>query len=366
MRKNKIKLVVFLPKFVFSGAGNSVFSFINYLSTKNYDISIICLGKCEYKGLFKKKLKYFELPKNSLFSSFFKILSIIKKISKNSSKTIIYSNHHYANIYAIIIRLILKNTKVICIERTCIYELSKYYSFVDFIKKNIIKYLVKILYKKADKIISNTKYTKREICEFSKKNTFQVYPPSLKKIFNYKKKKIKKFIILWVGRLDKEKGLDAFLHIIHKINFKSEICILGNGKEYNKLVNLYKNLKRNHFIKIKFMRYVKNTQKFYAKSHILINTSHFEGSNNSIIEAFNNNLCVIGSNSPGGNREIISDSRLGLLYNLNVHLDLLKKINFMKKNYYKIHSQLKNKKYFLKKFQENYSHSKTFNILKKV
>ena len=128
MRKNKIKLIVILPKFVFSGAGNSVFSFINYLNIKKFDISVICLGKCEYKRLFNKNIKYYELKKKSLFLAFFKIFSIIQNIKKNFSKTIIYSNHHYANIYAIIIKLILKNIKVVCIERTCIYELSKYYS----------------------------------------------------------------------------------------------------------------------------------------------------------------------------------------------------------------------------------------------
>ena len=31
----------------------------------------------------------------------------------------------------------------------------------------------------------------------------------------------------------------------------------------------------------------------FLKSHILVNTSYFEGSNNSIVEAINNNLLIL-------------------------------------------------------------------------
>ena len=129
--KNKDKLIIFLPKFLYSGAGNSVFSLINFLNKNEFEINIICFGKCDYKNSFNKKVIIHELKGESIFFSLTRIYSIIKKISFSSKKTIIYSNHHYANIYSILMKLILKNIFVIGVERTCIFELSSYFSIKD-------------------------------------------------------------------------------------------------------------------------------------------------------------------------------------------------------------------------------------------
>ena len=102
--KNKKKLIIFLSIFVFGGAGNSVFSLINYINNKDFEIHVICLGKCDYKKNFNKKVIIHEIKNKSLFFSFPKIFSIIKKLNFYSKKTLIYSNHHYANVYSIIIK----------------------------------------------------------------------------------------------------------------------------------------------------------------------------------------------------------------------------------------------------------------------
>ncbi len=105
MQKNKINLIILIPKFKFSGAGNSVFKLINFLNHKKFNINIICLGKWDYKKKFNKKVNIFELNKDKLIHAFFEILSICKNISRSSSKNIILSNHHYANVYSIFIKL---------------------------------------------------------------------------------------------------------------------------------------------------------------------------------------------------------------------------------------------------------------------
>ena len=44
-----INLIFFLPKFTYGGAGNSVFRLCKSLDKKKYKISIISIGKCDYK-----------------------------------------------------------------------------------------------------------------------------------------------------------------------------------------------------------------------------------------------------------------------------------------------------------------------------
>ena len=51
----------------------------------------------------------------------------------------------------------IDNLKIVLVERTSVNELDIYFSFKDFIKKKIIKTLMILFYKKADKIIANSK-----------------------------------------------------------------------------------------------------------------------------------------------------------------------------------------------------------------
>ncbi len=364
--KNKKKLIIFLPKFVFSGAGNSVFSIINYLNKYNFDLHIICLGKCDYKKKFNKKVQLYEINKQSLFASIPQIYSTIKKINFNSKKTIIYSNHHYANVYSILFKLLFKNIYVVGVERTCIHELSSYFSLKDFIKKKLLKILVLNLYSHANYIVTNTLYTKKEILNFSKKNVKHIYPPSIKLVKPFKKKKInKKINILWVGRLHREKGIEDLINSVKYLNFEANIYVLGDGNEYSKIKNLIKK-KNNKKIKIYLKKYVKNTLNYFLKSHILVNTSYFEGSNNSIIEAINNNLLVLASRTPGGNIELLNNNSFGLLYKKNNSIDLARKLNSLILKYDSFQLKIKNNKKNLNKFLSDFSNKKTSIILNKI
>ena len=362
MQKNKINLIILIPKFKFSGAGNSVFRLINFLEANKFDISVICLNKCDYKKKFNKKVNVYEINSDRLIKAFFKILKITKKISQKYSKNIILSNHHYANIYSILLKLILKDISVLSVERTCIYELSHHYSILDKLKKTVLKLFVKNFYRYSDFIVSNTKFTKNEIKVFSRNNIKHIYPPTLKRVFNFKKKNFSKYFnIIWVGRIDREKGIEEFIKLICKIDFKAKIFILGDGnlrKYYENFVSKNKNTN----VKVYFKGYFKDAALYYKKSHLLINTSHFEGSNNSIVEALNYNLVVMASNTPGGNNELIKNTH-GVLFNLEEESINLKKIKFIKNNFEILQSKIKSKKKFLRNFVEKKSHYNYLKIL---
>ena len=169
---------------------------------------------------------------------------------------------------------------------------------------------------------------------------------------------------MWVGRLDHEKGINEFLKIVYKIDFKSNIFILGDGKlkkHFKSLVKKNRNLK----VKVYFKGFVQNASKYYKKSHLLINTSHFEGSNNSIVEALNHNLVVMASDTPGGNKEIIKNTN-GILFNLEDENKTIVKIRDIKNNYENFQIKLKPKKNFLKNFIEKKSNNDYLAMLNKV
>ena len=364
--KEKKNLIILLPNFKFGGAGNSVFSLINYLKKTDFNITVICIGNCDYKNLFNKKINLYELENKSLLSLFPEILSIVKKIKSDNKKNIIYSNHHYANIYSILLKILIKKIHVIGVERTCIYELSKYFSFKDFLKKVFIKATVLIIYRFADTIISNTIFTKEEIRNFSKNNVVQIYSPSISEIKEFKNKNLKPRInLLWVGRLSKEKGCKDLVYSAKYLDFKANVFILGDGDEFNEIKKLIKE-NQNKNIKFFLKRYIKKPDPYFKKSHILINTSFFEGSNNSIVQAINENLIILASNVPGGNKELLQNKKFGFFYKKDDPSDLAKKLKEMIKNYCKFQSKLKFKKVFLKNFTSNFSNKKTLRIINKI
>lgn len=333
---SKINLIVLLPKFTKSGSGQSVFKLINNLD-KQFKIYVICLGRCEYKYKLKKNIVIFELKYKHLSNACITIYRLIKNISKIGNKTIVLSNHHYANVLTILLKFIIKKVKVIGVERTSLQELKIYFSFIDMIKKKLIYFLVNKLYKYADLIISNSKYVQNEIRKISPNNTKTIHPPSISKIYksnpSFKSKKDKTIKLLTVGGLRKEKNYPLLIRSLKKIKSKCHLNIIGYGTEFNYLKKLSTEVK-NH--SITFAGHKNVLSKFYKTADIYINTSFFEGFSNALIEAINYELPILASNCPGGNLEILKKNKGSVLFKSNDVQSLEKKLNYVIKNLAKL------------------------------
>ena len=171
------------------------FGFIDFVKKnycKSYDgnFYIISIGPSSYKKELKNHVKkFYELKTNRAIYSIFELRRIISKFNyKNNS--IFVSNINYANIITILALRRFSNLKIILVERTAIKELDIYFSLKDFIKKKIIKLLVKLFYKKADAIITNSKKSSNSIKILCKTNVKTIYSPAFKKFSRKIKKKI--------------------------------------------------------------------------------------------------------------------------------------------------------------------------------
>ncbi len=356
--KRKIILIIFLPNFTVSGAGRSTFKMIEGLNKNKFLIKIICFGKCEYKKKFKKKLDIYELKSKRIIYNIPKILNIVNFIKNKSQgkKLIFISSHHYANIVCFFVKRKIRKIKTIGIERTAIHELRTFFSYTDLLKKNILMIFIKLIYPLLDKIVANCKYVQNEIKKFSPKNTLVIYPPSF--ITSEKNKKKKDSLrILMVGRLYKEKGIDLALKALSNINESFILTIVGKGPEEVSLINLSKKLfGENYKRKIKFVGHHLDLKKFYLRSNLFLNTSHFEGFSNAIIDAMNHNIPVIASNCAGGNKEILANGKYGLLFKSKNEIDL--------KN--KIYKFMNNKKLFFDKAKKAKRELKRYSFKKSI
>ena len=128
---------------------------------------------------------------------------------------------------------------------------------------------------------------------FSERNLAHATEISRKKVFD------KKINILFVGRLEKKKGLDDLLLLIKKINNTEKInslTIVGTSKIKHRYENMAKSIPFKTIFTGSISR--KEVFKYYAKSHILVLLSKTEGFPKVIMEAGSFGCVPIVSNIP--------------------------------------------------------------------
>ncbi len=349
MKKN---LIFFMSDFSFGGAGNSISKLCLNLSPKEYNISIISLGKCAYSKILKrKKINVYELKNKRLFFSTKDLKKLLKKKLNKDCKNILISNIHYNNIILALLAKKINNLKIVLVERTPLEELNISFSIKDFFKKKIIKFLINFTYPLADMIIVNSKGIKNGFPNNLKKKIKVIYPPAI-----IKRLKPNKFIenpknlkAVCFSRLSIEKNLECAIKSFGYLeNINLSLTIYGNGKLKEKLTKLVDSLNLKN--RIFFKSHTKNVIKEMKKFNILISPSFFEGCSNSIIEALNNDLVVVASDCPGGNKEILSNGKSGELFISNNEYDLSLKIKKIIKNFINYKYKYRNHRHKLENF----------------
>lgn len=321
----KTKIIYFLPNFIFGGAGNSIVRLCKFLPKKEFNISVICLGSCYYKKELKNEnIEVIEINSTRLIYSVPKLIKILKVYTQMNFKKIIFvSNIHYVNVISLIFLRQFKKLKIIITERTSIDELRTSSNIFELIKKKIIFILVKILYKKADHIVSNSLIVANDLKKICHSKIQVIHPPSLIKINKSKKYKTFGKNIIFVGRLSREKNIFCLLRalkLIKQENFNA--LIIGDGPQYTEVKEF---INKNKLKKKIFLLGKKNNITPYLKdANIFINCSFFEGLPNSVVEAVNLNIPVIASHSRGGSREVILNNKGGTLFSNNDHKKLSK------------------------------------------
>lgn len=363
----KINLIFFLARFGFGGAGNSIFKLATSLNSRKFQISVICLGDCAYEKLFnKKKIIVYKLSAKKLIFSYLQLKEVVNKLIQPKMKNILISNINYTNIFCSIIFWKKKNIKLIGIERTPLKELEIYFNIIDFLKKFMLKLLLRIFYSKFDKIVCNSKYISNYLKFKYNYDSIAISPPSINvKGAVFKRKFNNKILnITTVCRLSKEKGLQNILLAIHEINKKNIILnIVGDGPEKNYLKKITKKLNLNNIVK--FHGHQKKVFKILKKSDLYINSSYFEGFPNSVVEAAYLGIPIISSQSHGGINEILLNGKFGEIY-YNGHSDLASKI----KNYIddpkKFLKKAKLAKKYVLKFNLSNNKKKYENLFNKI
>lgn len=360
MKSKKIKLIIFHPYSKVGGADKSLSRLVNELSSKKYEIIFISLSKPYIKNYLVKKIRFIQINSSRVLFSIFKTRRILKNISLDD-KVIFFSNQNFANIVSFFILYNMKTIKHVVFERNHIDELNTHENFVELIKKKIIKFLIKKLYKKADVVLGNAKQLSMDLSKFTNTKVKTIYNPAFdKKIIKLSKKKIvyqkRKNIILNIGRLEKQKDQLTILKAIKNIE-NIFLIIIGYGSKKKELIE-YVN-KNNMQQKVKILSNITNPYPYFKISDLFVLSSLYEGFPNVLTEAIMFKVPVISSNCNSGPSEILLQKKGVQIFKKGNDKDLNNKINKFLKNKKIIKKRSKylfnnlnrfNKKIIIKKF----------------
>ena len=311
--KNKIKIYFFHPYSGYGGADLSISRLINGLDRKYFDIDFLSINFPNISNKISKKIKYRRINSSRTIFAFKKIKQIIEK-DKNYKKKIFISNQYFANVLSLFFLDKLKNLKIVVFERNHLSELSNYIDFKDLFKKVIIKLLVKIYYKKANLIISNSNETAKDLGKFLNTKVLSLYNSfffGLKK--KRKKKNNSKIKLINVGRFVDQKSQITILKAIKKSNFKEkfEVNLFGYGKDYLYLKNY---IRKNNLNNIRLFKNIFDKDRIYSNADLYVGSSLYEGFPNTYVEAASYRIPIISSFFKSGPKEILLNGKGGTFF----------------------------------------------------
>ncbi len=175
------------------------------------------------------------------------------------------------------------------------------------------KFLVKLTYKYADKIIVPTKSCQKDLI-----SNFNVSPKKIVVVpnwtlFNPYQPQKPIFDLIYIGRFEKEKGVLSLISIVKKLKKNKpdiSLCLIGEGAQ---LSSIKKQIKRNSLAgHVKIKGHQKNVIPYLRKSKIFILNSRSEGMPNVALEAAMCQVPTISKNFPGCN-EVIRHGKTGYI-----------------------------------------------------
>mgnify|MGYP006076386893 CR=1 FL=1 len=342
--KNKIKLLFCINSLSEKGGGaEKILSIVlNYLATKNFDISLITFDKKDSKFFynFPKSISVYRLgdllfTKNKYLSNLSKIIIYIIYLLKIKPKISFgFMHSSYVNLA---FAAIFSKSKIVA----CEHILPGH-----FVDKKIEFFIIKIALIFIDRITVVSNQIKNQFSNFF--NTKIEILNNIVDLSDYPKKNKHKRqkIILSVGRMVMQKNFRTLIkafHLFYQKNKDWRLIIIGDGEERQSLSNKIKDLNLKKCVKL--INYKKNLTTYYQKSSIYACSSIYESFGLTVAEALVQKLPCVAFKKCSGVNKIIKNGKNGFLINGNVNDYIALSL--------RLH-QLANNKKVLKKMQNFY------------
>lgn len=207
------------------------------------NISVFCWGKESQKNQESWKIEEIEGNITYISGNFFSWLQELKKIEEKKKPSLIYINDFFiGGLFGVILKMRWKMPLFLRCGSPWAYDLR---SPKAFAKTAIIKILKFVVLRKADKIVCNSQALAQTISKYNplvihNGVDLQKFHPEISRIQNaliQKKTRSSELNeplkVLYVGNLNKEKGLEYLLTAVEQISKKAEriiqLTVVGEG-----------------------------------------------------------------------------------------------------------------------------------------
>ena len=306
------------------GAERVVQTLSNYLIASN-EIFIILLEDAQQDYTIDNRVKIITLKTSKIAKGIGKIIFIpLQSYELNKLLTKLKID----NAISFLVRSNLVFSFTTYFNKRKIIISERNYSTIQYldnsIKNNTMNFLIKFLYKKANKIISISNGIKTSlVSDYSliDENINTIYnPQDINYIKNYKlenidykfEKDIQYFITL--GRLIPQKDHETMIKAFKKVNDKNKntkLLILGEGNLRKPLEILIKELDLENSVVL--LGFINNPFDYLKRADVFVFSSIFEGFGNALVEAMACGLPTISTTCPSGPSEILNNGEYGML-----------------------------------------------------
>lgn len=325
------KVLFLLPSFAGGGAERTVLNLLRTNNSSSLEIKV-CLVSNSGSYLWQvptsavfshpKAHKLFEgsTPNKVLFM-LFRLLPFLRKIIREFEPEVIVTVTESMNYLGYFLRRrgITKNVKWVVRSGNNIF--AEAHSKGPIIR-NILNFLLKLSYRKADHVIAISQGGKRSICEnFSLDNSAisTIYNPididQINRLSNENDASpFSQPYFLGIGRLAKQKRFDKMIKIFASSGLQDSdyiLVILGQGPQLKSLKRLAEDLGvAKHVF---FPGFQKNPYHFLKHAEAFLLTSEWEGFAHVVAEALACDTTVISMDCDFGPKEILEDGQYGNL-----------------------------------------------------
>lgn len=328
------KICMIVEDYPPGGGGGGIF--VKELSMrlcKKYEITVITRGEKQSEKIEEGGIRVVRFKGNRIEF----LINVVYYLVTQPSFNIYHAHGIFAGLIAKKVKLFKKRPSILHLHGFRDNEL------IGIVKYHLQKEITKLKY---DKVICVDEESAKKIEKLGvKRKEMAIIPPGIDiKKFRPTKRKKKKNIFLFVGRLEKVKNLELLLEAVKRLRDKTrkfELWIVGGGTLEDKLKHYCKNNKLDN---IKFLGYIdnKNINKIYSEVNFFVLPSLSEGNPIALLEAMSSGLPFIVSDIPQLSKiAMLSDA--GIIFKKNDAEDLT---NAMEK-------MIKMKNCNLKKMEKN-------------
>ena len=298
--------ITFIIATLNSGGAERVLVTLANALCKEHEVKIIKFHAEDSFYKLEKEVLVKTLPQFSFHNLYHKIASRIKKIValrkalKENQSDIFISFLDTTNIACIVAKIGLKTPLVICEHSNEAYLKSKFWRILRRLTYPYAQ-LLSVL-GSSDKAFYE-KFVKKVVilnnpCHFS---------------FNVKTHFQKENLVLFVGRLDRNKNASMFIKAVATLRAdlltQYRFCIVGDGELRENLENEARNLRA----RVEFLGKVEDMAELYERAKVLCLCSFVEGLPTVLIEALYFDVCRISSAYYNGVKDLMADEKDGLI-----------------------------------------------------